>query len=57
MTRYRTLDLDEAERAIMQVAGIEPIIHDEKLIALKVGGLRIAPKASGGSLFVSEEQP
>jgi hypothetical protein len=57
MTRFRTLTLEEAEQAIEQVAGLETIIHDEKLIAIKIGGLRIAPKSSGGCLFVSEEQP
>jgi hypothetical protein len=42
----------DAERAIKSVAGLEPIVVDEKLVAIEVGGLRIYPDR--GSLRVSE---
>jgi len=53
MARYQTLKLDDAEKALFD-AGVEPIIHDGKLAALKVGALRIGPSA-GKDLFVSQE--
>lgn len=52
--RYVTLKLEDADRAIKQVAGFEPLIVDDKLVAVIVGGLRIYPKS--GELLVSEQR-
>lgn len=56
MAKYITLDFDAAEKAIAKVDGLEPIIVDGKLMAFKIGSLRISPK-KGGELDVFEEQP
>jgi hypothetical protein len=40
MTRFITLKLEDAEKELIKVK-VEPIIHDNKLIAIKIGNLRI----------------
>jgi hypothetical protein len=53
MGRHTTLQLETAEELLAK-AGIEPIIVDGKLVALRAPGLRIAP-AKGGEITVFSE--
>lgn len=53
MARHTTLSLDAAEAAL-EAAGLEPIIVDGALVAIRGAGLRIAP-AKGGEITVYSE--
>ncbi len=53
MSRFVTIKDDEIEKVLSE-HGAEAIIHDEKLIAVRIGPLRIGPLGSG-KIFVSQE--
>lgn len=54
MPRYKTLGAGDAEKAIEQVAGLEPLVIDGKLMAVIVRPLRIYAQKDG--LIVSERE-
>ena len=55
MARYKTLGLDEAEKAVEAIKDAEVVIADEKLSSIRIGDLRIY--ASSNKLIISQKEP
>lgn len=59
MARFRTMtDLNEIESYFNRPEPVNPeaIIVDNKLVAIKIAGLRISPSKRGDELIVSLEE-